>query len=182
MHSPNHQMCFLPYCFPFLFFSAVESLWPQTTNHFFLLTSTPDLPCFSSHCWALTSQSCPYFSLCLWPERANGFNPEFKAYSGGSPVSLSGFLQLLLNPHLCSPNPPKTRLHWLLYLVVPSLSSGRLWVFTVCWSCSPSAVWAVCAHRFVCTPHQRRLSREPDGLRKTQHEGNVVCEQCVMGI
>lgn len=60
-----------------------------------------------------------------WPERDNDFDPETKTYKCIFQC-LSGFLYFFLNPHLCSPNSPKTPLHWFFYLVVLSPSSCRL--------------------------------------------------------
>lgn len=45
MQSLNHQICFLPHCFPFLVLPATESLWSQMTAHFFCYTLPRELPC-----------------------------------------------------------------------------------------------------------------------------------------
>lgn len=40
-----------------------------------------------------------------------------------------------------------------------------------------------CADRFVCIPHGRLSSREPNGSRKILiHKGNIVCKLCMVGI
>jgi hypothetical protein len=105
----------------------------------------------------------------------SGFNREFKAHSTASPASPRVPVIPLESPSVPL-NSPETHLHQLLHLAVVRLSSCG-WVLTVCWHVLPPQPVArrEQAHRFVCRPHGRRLSREPDGARKPAIHRETWC-------
>lgn len=109
----------------------------------FLLHATPRTPLLVTALLYHPVPSLGYLSYsppCPWPERDNDFDPESKTCKCVL-QSLSGFLYFFLNPHLCSPNSPKTPLHCFFFLFSCFesifLQTQRLPVFSLCspWHC-----------------------------------------------